>query len=210
MNQTSQCETNKKCFQTEGDAIKFEIENRQRNNLEKQHAYLCEVCGFYHLSALPPGDNTRSRVNYGEASKYVVRARRTPEEQLKLREEILELTRQGMAAQAIADKLQISPMTVYNMRSGKMTGALSKTVQGIEVRQLSIQEQIAKLQAELVLEEKRKQEIIEARQLKVQWSEVEGGDRILVITQDQNRFSLTPEDAAKLHELLEETLKAVC
>src|SRR5262249_23303607 len=158
--------------------------------------YLCEVCGFHHLSTMLSGEMTRARVNYEDASKYVVRTRRTPEEQLKLRDEVLELTRRGITAQAIADKLGVSTVTVYNLRSGRVSGALSKTVEGIEIKQLSIQEQISRLQAQLEAEERRKQELIEARQLRVQWSEVDG-ERILVISQNQNRFSLLPEDAAK-------------
>ena len=205
MEQLNRCEkTNKKCFQTDADALRFEIENRRQYNNEQQHPYLCEHCGFHHLSKLPPGETTRARIDYDEAAKYVVRIRRTAEEQLELRDQIIELSNQGKTSQQIADQLKISLATVYNLRNGKLSGALAKTVEGIEIKKLSIQEQIAKLQADLEAEERRKQQLIEARQLRVQWSEVPGGDRVLVITQDQNRFALIPEDATKLITLLSE------
>src|SRR5579863_8582234 len=149
-NQTSQCDTtNKKCFQTEGDALRFEIENRRQYNNRQQYPYLCEHCGFHHLSTLPVGETTRARVDYGFAAKYVVRPRRTAEEQLELHSQIVELTNQGKTTQEIADQLSISTATVYNLRNGKLSGVLAKTVEGIEIKKLSIQEQIARLQADL-------------------------------------------------------------
>jgi transposase len=206
MEQLNQCDkTNKKCFQTEGDALRFEIENRRQYGNPQQYPYLCEHCGFHHLSKLPVGETTRARVDYEDAAKYVVRTtRRTADEQLELHNQIVELTNQGKTTQQIAEQLNISTATVYNLRNGKLSGALAKTVEGIEIKKLSIQEQIAKLQTELEAEEKRKQQLIEARQLRVQWSEVPGGDRVLVITQDQNRFALIAEDATKLITLLKE------
>jgi hypothetical protein len=206
MEQLNQCEkTNKKCFQTEADALRFEIENRRQYNNEQQYPYFCEDCGFHHLSKLPTGETTRARVDYEEAAKYVVRTtRRTADKQLELHGQIVELTNQGKTTQQISDQLKISTATVYNLRNGKLSGALAKTVEGIEIKKLSIQEQIAKLQADLEAEERRKQQVIEARQLRVQWSEVSGGDRVVVITQDQNRFTLIPEDAIKLITLLKE------
>lgn len=205
----NQCEkTNKKCFQTEADALRFEIENRHQYGNPQQYPYLCEECDFHHLSSLPTGETTRARVNLGDAAKYIVRTtRRSAEEQLELHNKIVELTNRGFNTQQIADELKISTATVYNLRNGKLSGALAKTVEGIEIKKLSIQEQIAKLQADLEAEERRKQQLIEARQIRVQWSEADG-EPILVITQDQNRFSLLPEDAAKLIKLLESMLAA--
>jgi len=204
----SQCgKTNKKCFQTDGDALIFEIENRRQYGNPQQYPYLCEYCGFHHLSKLPAGETTRARIDYEDAAKYVVRTRKTADEQLELHNQIVELTNQGKTTQQIAEQLHISTATVYNLRNGKLSGALAKTVEGIEIKKLSIQEQIARLQTELEAEERRKQQLIEARQLRVQWSEA-SGEPILVITQDQNRFSLLPEDAAKLIKLLESMLAA--
>ena len=202
----NQCDqTGKKCHQTEAAAVRFEIDNRQRfKDSAQQYPYLCEDCGFHHLSALPAGEPTRARVNYDEASKYVVRTRRTAEEQAELFEQIMQLTRDGKSAQQIADELKITLQTVYNLRNGKLSGSLNNTVQGIEIKKLSIQEQIAKLQADLESEERRKQQLIEARQLRVQWSEIPGGEYVLVITKDLERFTILPEDATKLIKLLEQ------
>ena len=41
----------------------------------------------------------------------------------------------------------------------------------------------------------------------MQWSQV-SGERLLVITQDQNRFTLLPEDAMRLITLLEQAFAA--
>jgi DNA-binding CsgD family transcriptional regulator len=205
----SQCKTGKKCFQTNGEAVQFEIQNRQKFGDPPQYTYLCEDCGFHHLSHLPPGEPRRAKVDYDEAAKYAVRTRRTPDEQLELRDRIMELTDQGKTSQQIADELKVSVTTVYNLRSARLTGALAKTVEGIEIRQKTIQEQIAELQAQLQAEERKKKEIIEAKQLKVQWSEIPSGrgtERILVITQNEERFPLVPEEAMKLAELLRERL----
>lgn len=206
-NQQSQssCTNGKKCFQTEGEAVQFEITNRQKNNWQEQYPYLCDDCGFHHLTSTPTGDGTRSRVNYDEAAKYVVRTRRSAEEMLELNTKVRDLTAQGYNTKAIAEQLDISEGQVYALRNGK-AGGLNKTVAGIEQKQLSIQERIAELQRELELEERRKQLMIEMRQLKVQWSQDENGERLLVITQDQYRFTVLPEDASKLCDLLKARL----
>jgi hypothetical protein len=66
----SSCVSGKKSYQAESEALQFEITNRQRYpEAERQYPYLCEDCGSHHLSAMPTGDKTRSRVNYEEAAK---------------------------------------------------------------------------------------------------------------------------------------------
>src|SRR5207245_1661531 len=101
MEQLNQCEkTNKKCFQTDADAIRFEIENRHQYGNLQQYPYLCEECGFHHLSRLPAGETTRARVNYESAGNYIVRTtRRSAEEQLELHNKIVELTNRGLNTQ---------------------------------------------------------------------------------------------------------------
>jgi Homeodomain-like domain len=195
------CEkTNKKCHETEKGAIDFEILNRERHQSVKQYPYLCPDCNFYHLSSMPTGETTRARVDLEDASKYVVRTRRNAEEQERLRDEVLELTRIGWSAQRIADKLKISSVTVYNLRN-------SRTVEGIETKKLSIQEQIAKLQAELEAQERRKQELIEAQLLQARWSTAaNSSEPLVVITQRENRWALPIEDATRLHKLLSKLL----
>ncbi len=201
------CPTNKKAHATEADAIQFDIRNREAHpESERQYPYLCEDCGAHHLTAMPTGDKTRARVNFDEAAKFnVSKPRRTVEENLELQRQVIALTHRGLSAKAIAEQLGISEPTVYSLRGGKI-GGLSGTIEGIEAKQLSLQEQIAALQAQVKQEEERKKMIIELRQLRVQWNEDENGERTLLITHDQNRFVLLKEDGPKLVQLLQQRL----
>ena len=202
------CPTGKKPHATQADAVQFELENQKRfPDQERQYPYLCEQCGAHHLTSTPTGDTTLARVNYEEAALYnVTKQRRTVEEQIELQRKVIEMTQQGVPAKIIADRLDIDQATVYKLRAGRTVGGLKNTVEGIEAKQLSLKEQMAAIQAQIDAEEQRKKMIIEMRQLKVQWHEDETGERMLVITQDQNRFTLVADDALKLFELLQERL----
>ncbi len=202
------CPSNKKAHATEAEAIQFEIRNRQiYPEQERQYPYACDQCTAYHLTSTPPGDKTLARVNYEEAALYnVTKTRRTPEEQIELQRRVIEMTQQGLPAKLIAERLDIDQATVYKLRAGKSLGGLRNTVEGIEAKQLSLKEQMAAIQAQIDAEEQRKKMIIELRQLRCQWHEDEAGERMLVITQDQNRFTLVADDALKLFDLLQERL----
>jgi transposase len=201
------CTTGKKPYLNEGDAVAFAQRLLSLHPDEPlQRAYKCHDCGLFHLTSKPIESVSLAQTNYEEIGKYDVRERRqTPEERLETQQKAIALTNSGMAAKDIAEQLNISIQRVYNIRAGKDTG-METSLAGIEIKKQSIQEQIAALQKELEVEEQRKQWVLEQQTLQAKWIEDVNGEKMLLLTQNNNKFTILPEDAKKLFTLLQARL----
>jgi hypothetical protein len=101
------CKSNKKCFESEQAAVDFERMNREKYGLAAQHAYKCEECEYFHLTALPPGTESMARVNYGNFGVVSSQRKRvviTPEQEHKARE----LHKSGLSIVEIQKRLGLN------------------------------------------------------------------------------------------------------
>lgn len=103
------CKSNKKCFETENDALAFEKSNREKYNLATQHAYKCDECPAFHLSALPPGTEGMGRINYSNFGR-VVGTRGTKRQDISKEQEaeIVKMRTDGIPVRIISEKTGIN------------------------------------------------------------------------------------------------------
>ena len=104
----AKCESKKKPFTSEVEAVEFEKWNRETNGYQRQYAYKCEDCPDWHLTSTPPGAATMARTNYS-AIANLNPIREKGETKAKVRE----LASQGLKAKEIAERLTISTAAVY-------------------------------------------------------------------------------------------------
>lgn len=193
--QVQPCPTKKKVFASEHEAVEFEERNRERYNHVQQHAYLCEDCGNFHLSTYPPDSYQGVTTNYAkiETSHVAKEYRRVSDEE---QTQMLQLFAQGVSINEIAKRLNRSYPTVW----GHIKNNQSHTRSTDDVATLSAEER--ELEEKLERLRQKKQQLIEARRLKV--ATLVGGT--ISIRKELQILTLCREDCFELHSKLEEIL----
>jgi hypothetical protein len=208
--ESSECPKSKKCFPSREAALKFEEENQAKYpDRAKQHAYACEDCPNWHLSALPPESQAmlRSRsyfppVSQDKATRHGMSAfeSRKPE--------IAALFKQGLSFNAISEQTGIPYYHVYNfcvalgLHQPKTNPRISEGLRAnhsnpvVSIEALASEEEA--LQAKLRQVQTKKQQLIEAKMLRIGPHNGSG----VVIRKEGNVLALSFSDAQELVERL--------
>ncbi|MGA8871036.1 MAG: hypothetical protein WB460_07855 [Candidatus Acidiferrales bacterium] len=195
------CPSRKKYFETEEDAVAFESINREKYNLHRQYAYKCDSCDGHHLSALPPGTVTMSRINYTELGNSAVRdsrggrGKRLSDE---TKQEIKRLHGEDVSATNIAKKLGVSVPSVYNhVRESRPKPPSLPSLDDIAQRKRDLEAELQKLKD-------KERRLLEAKQFKLTWFDT----GFLRVEKEGNAMTLSIADWKELTErLLEELFK---
>ncbi len=218
------CPKKKKCFSSKQEAVAWEETNRQKYpNIAKQHAYLCEDCPSWHLSAMPPESFGLARSSVRPIEPETIKLsgrRRCTLEEIEHRYRVIGaamdenpgLSRAQLAAK-ICGPLGISEVNAYQfLRSheeqlsarglpidaqyGRRHRRISTSLETISQKRSTLEAQLAALNRE-------EQRLIEAKALKLTpcWE----GNGVL-IQKEGSSLGLTLDDAKELAEKLMEYL----
>jgi len=153
------CRSQKKSFATEQEAVSFEAKRRATYGGIRQQAYLCEDCGSYHLSSLPPGAGNVTNYKSIENAAAFEKRRRVTDDDVR---QMVALRKQGLDDTEIADRLEFSETTV-SKHLKRQTEA--PKLQRPTVDSLSSEEK--NLEAKLNRVREEKQRLIELNAVKV-------------------------------------------
>jgi hypothetical protein len=149
------------------------------------------------------GDHTIAQTRYDNI--YAVgNGRRTQEEQVQLREDILHLKAAGKKNKEIAAELGVSLGTVhfYGGPTPPKTNRKNPSLDEMNAEKERLEQRLVVLQAQIKTQADKITAQIEFQRLKVQWVDVDG-ERCVMVKKELNVLTLVPEDAAQLQELLE-------
>lgn len=153
------CRSQKKSFATEQEAVSFEAKRRATYGGIKQHAYLCEDCGSYHLSGLSPDAGNVTNYKRIENSAAFEKRRRVTDDDVR---QMVAFRKQGLDDAQIAERLEFSETTV-SKHLKRQTEA--PKLQQPTVDSLSSEEK--HLEAKLNRVREEKQRLIELNAVKV-------------------------------------------
>ncbi len=198
MSAVTTCPRNgKRSFKSKPDAVAFEEKNRVLHGRARQHAYACEDCPDWHLTAMPPGTSTMATSRLDEA---LLRSAGRPTGVRNVdRAEVVRLKASGMTQQKIADRLGVSPQTVgYHLR--KANGGMSVTSSTLIVRPVKqavtlaqVTDEEAALLAKLEEIKRTKERLLEATRMKV---EVQGDN--IIVRKNGGQITLALTDIEQL------------
>ncbi|HEY4740395.1 MAG TPA: helix-turn-helix domain-containing protein [Candidatus Acidoferrales bacterium] len=156
------CRSQKKRFATEQEAVGFEAKGRATYGGIRQHAYLCEDCGSYHLSCLSPDARNVTdykRIENGRPAAAFEKRRRVTDDDVR---QMVALRKQGLDNTQIAERLNFSDTTVSKHLKRQ---AEAPKFQQPTVDSLSSEEK--HLEAKLNRVREEKQRLIELNAVKV-------------------------------------------
>jgi biotin operon repressor len=196
--------TGKRTFQTKEDADTFQRANTEKYGSAAQFPYECKDCGLWHLTKLRPELQTNSGTmasGLGRLSANpVVTSATTRRAKGMTRELVRALKAQGKCRSEMAEELGISPFGVgYHLRKLQSSEGMtipSRTSSKISAEDLDSEE--AALQAQLEAVQRRKQALIEAKQLKVGLI----NNNSILIQKEGERMLLPFEERERLAEML--------
>ncbi len=198
----SECPTKKKCFASREAALRFEEEVQAKYpNQMRQYAYACEDCPNWHLSSLPPEARELSK------SRPAPVIPPADHKDTTRREQILALKRQGLSITEIARRTGVVYQTAYGycvnagLHIPTSSGTRPSIKPALTVESLSREEQ--ELQAKLHDIQRKRQQLIEAKALKI--GSCSQGVRI---EKEGNILALSFADAEQLIEKLSDYLTA--
>jgi len=200
----SECPTKKKCFASREAALRFEEEVQAKYpNQVKQYAYACEDCPNWHLSTLSPEAYELSK---SRPAPVIPPANHKDTK----REQILALKRQGLSISEIATRTGVAYQTAYGHCVG--AGLHVPTPSGTRPSSIksamtveSLSEEERELQVKLQDVQRKKQQLIEAKTLKIGPCFNGQGVRI---SREGNVLALSFGDAEQLIEKLSDYLTA--
>jgi len=208
----SPCPTKKKFFSTSELATEFESTNSAKYNLTRQYVYKCEQCTGYHLSALSePAEQMTQQTDYTSlASMAPMGVNHLTQNQI---DSIKRLHKEGRGAKEIAAMVACVTQKVYyhirKANGGPLTGR-KQSGSGIPSTDLvSIQTEEQRLEAQLNALRAKKQQIIDAKKLKVKWYTNNGSvapGKVIQIAKEGEHMIITLETANELVSKLEELL----
>jgi len=198
---SAECVTKKKCFPTREAAEQFAV-NLKSTYPERtqQYAYGCEDCPNWHLSTLSPEAYELSK---SRPAPIVPPADRRDTK----REKILELKRQGLSINKIAKQIGVAYQTAYGycvdarLHVRTPSGTRPSIKPALTVESLSAEER--ELQARLDEIQRKRQQLIEAKALKI--GPCSQG---VCISKEGNVLALSLADAEQLIERLSDYLTA--
>jgi hypothetical protein len=198
------CPSTKKEYFNREDAEKFAAKlKRDYPNEAEQYAYACEDCNHYHLSTIPPESRSLAKVAYPAVpepslSPLQERYRKTTKEDI---DQMCVLYRQGKDYSQISRILNATPATVryWLVKSDQVPGLTVVDGRVVEIATITktsmekIEDEEAKILARLEELKKRREEIFEAKRLKV-----EPNQTGFVFRKEGNVLSLSFEDVTSL------------
>ncbi len=195
----------KKSYPSRGAAEEFaaDLRNRYPDQVQ-QYAYVCEECPNWHLSSMPPEAYELSKSHPAPAIPPAHKSTST-------RDRVLDLKRQGLGFSEIARQTGVVYQTAYkycvdaglHVPLPQPRSASSSIKPAMTVESLSTEER--ELQAKLEDIKRKKEQLIEAKALKIgPWF----GNQGVRIEKEGNVLALSLADAEQLIEKLSDYLTA--
>ena len=192
------CKTGKKCFETEQEAIDFELKSREIHGGIRQCSYLCENCSSYHLTCSTP-DSRNATANYSKLENSApqkrkwTRCRALSEEE---KNQIFEKYRKGgVTFSQLAFEFGTSAGNVYKAYHARNAKPQVVTIDSLSTKRRQLEEELARLQSEI---ERR----AESARLKV--NPIDGGR--IQIKKEHQVIVLSVDDCVSLTLELEDLL----
>lgn len=199
----------KNYFQSEEAALEFEKANRQKNGFHQQYAYKCEYCTGYHLSSKTAEEHELSKstqaASLGNAIPPARRTRRNQLEIERLNAQVAELHKAGMSSREIAERLGATPNQIYYALQKVGLSNVHTKIASVDLE--SIQTEEERLEAQLNALRLKKQQMLDAKKLKVEWYTNNGSvqpGKAVSIRKEGEHFNCTVETAKELITALEE------
>jgi hypothetical protein len=195
----------KRRFETEQEAIDFELEHHKIHGGLQQHAYPCEVCpgGAYHLTSSPNGNASIAQVRYEN---------RTPPNRREWSRELTEAEKESIRAEYNSDSTysrgrkvtRASLAKKYNTSVGRIHAATIEKVGTAQITTMpssleSFEDEVKAAEERLRLVREKKQKFIDESSLKL--IPLDGG-RFQIKRQFQGVI-LTADECIALIEMLE-------
>jgi hypothetical protein len=196
------CVSKKKFFISEGEAVQFETQNREKYNLAKQFAYKCESCVGWHLTAMPPDAYTLAKSPIYESSNALATERLTGTSKRERDQKMLDLYTAGKKRHQIAEEMGCTYQTVCAVLRSfdhpATTAGRTHRIQGLSTLD-EVAERKKTLLAELERVTQTERQLIERKALKLLpcW---EGAG--ILIEKEGNRLALALPDCKELVEKL--------
>lgn len=153
------CGSQKKSFATEQEAVSFEAKRRATYGGIRQHAYLCEDCGSYHLSSLSPDAGNVTNYKRIENAAAFDKRRRVSDDDVR---QMVAFRKQGLDDTQIAKRLDFSETTVskHLKRQIEATKPQQPTVDSLSSEEKHLEAKLNRVREE-------KQRLIELNAVKV-------------------------------------------